>query len=174
MRIRRSLRHWELAGFALVCAAGLLLRRLALPALPAPLSVLLPANGSVWEQMKALYLPYLLFTLAELPRFADPYRNFFAAKAVAGLAGLLTFPLLYYTARGALGPLPFWASAAAFCAAAAVSALSGCGLLNGFRLRGTAWQLAGFALLLAVAGLFAVFTLRPPALPLFSAAGVFP
>lgn len=164
--VRRKLRRWELAGFAAVCAAGLALLGLRGGGWWA---AVLPASGSVWERMKALYLPYLLFTLAELPRFADPYRNFFAAKAAAGLAGLATLPLLWYTASGALGSLPPWGGAVIFCLSAAALFLTGTALLNSFRLRGAPWQWAGCALLLLLAGLFVRFSFAPPALPLFHA-----
>lgn len=163
MAVRRSLRRWELAGFFFVCAAGALLwwGRAYLPA------ELAGANDSAWERMKLLYLPFFLFSAAELYVFANPYRNFFAAKAAAALTGLLTLPLLHYTLTGMFGPLPFWAAALVFALSAAALFFTGERLLNGFALRGGVWQIAGFAALWALLALFILFTRRTPRLPLF-------
>ncbi len=168
MVVRKSLRRWEIAGFLTVCVVGTLLQFLYRRTGNNPLAAAFSSvNESTWEHMKLLYLPYFVFTMVEFTAFAEVYRNFFAAKAAAGLAGLLLIPALYYTAGGMFGEPPAWANAAIFYAAAAAMYYLSWRLLSGFALRGGLWQLAGFAVLWLLAFLFVYFTYRPPQLPLF-------
>ena len=163
MAVRRSLRRWELGGFFFVCAAGVLLW-LGRGVFPAALS---GTGDTVWEAMKRLYLPFFLFSAGELYVFLNPYRNFFAAKAAAALAGLLTLPLLRYTLSGVFGALPPWSGPALFALAAAALFLTGERLLNGFALRGGPWQLLGLLVLLALLAAFVLSAWYVPELPLF-------
>lgn len=168
MTVRKSLRHWELAGFLTVCVVGTLLQFLFRwtggSTLAAAFSA---ANESTWEHMKMLYVPYFVFTMVEFTVFAEPFRNFFATKAAAGAAGLLTIPMLFYTLNGMFGKTPDWVNMAIFYIAAALMYLVSCRLLTAFALRGTALQLLGFALLWGLLFAFIYFTYRPPELPLF-------
>ncbi|MBE7007658.1 MAG: hypothetical protein E7422_00670 [Ruminococcaceae bacterium] len=168
MSVRKSLCRWELAGFLIVGAVGTLLQFLyqwtGENTLVAAFSAV---NESTWEHMKMLYVPYFAFTMVEFTVFGEPFRNFFAAKAAAGLAGLLTIPTLFYTIGGMFGEPPAWMNIAIFFAADAVLFLLGYRLLTALSLRGTAFQIAGFALLWALMFAFVYFTYRPPRLPLF-------
>ncbi len=168
MLVRKSLRWWEIAGFLTVCAAGTLLQFLYRWTGDSLLvAAFAGVNESIWEHMKVLYLPYFVFTMVEFTVFAEPYRNFFAAKAAAGLAGLLLIPVLYYTLGGMFGEPPSWVNIAIFCVSAAAMYFLSWRLLSSFALRGGAWQIAGFTLLWALAFLFVYFTYRTPQLPLF-------
>lgn len=168
MSLRKKLRWWELAGFAAVCALGTVLQFLydwtGESVLAAPVSAV---NESTWEHMKMLYIPYFVFTMIEFPPFSEAFRNYFAGKAAAGLVGLLSIPTLFYTLGGMFGTLPDWVNIAIFFVAAAAMYLVSYLLLTRFALRGTAWQLLGFALLWALLFAFIVFTYRAPELPLF-------
>lgn len=168
MSVRKSLRRWELIGFLTVSAIGTLLQFLYKWTGESTLVAAFSAvNESTWEHMKMLYIPYFAFTMIEFTALGEPFRNFFAAKAAAGLAGLLTIPVLFYTLGGMFGEPPAWANIAIFYVAAAVMYLLSCRLLSTLSLRGTALQLAGFALLWALMFAFLYFTYRPPHLPLF-------
>ncbi len=168
MTVRRSLRHWEIAGFLTVCAVGTLLQFLfAWTGENRFAAAFSAVNESTWEHMKMLYLPYFVFTMAEFAPFAEPFRNFFAAKAAAGLAGLLLIPLLFYTIGGMFGEPPAWLNIAIFFVSAAAMYVVSYVLLASNALRGTPFQLAGFVVLWALAFAFLLFTYRPPRLPLF-------
>lgn len=168
MAVRKSLRHWEIAGFLLVSAVGTLLQFLYRWTGESTLVAAFSAvNESTWEHIKMLYVPYFVFTMVEFTAFAEPFRNFFAAKAAAGLTGLLTIPVLFYTLNGMFGETPDWVNIAIFFLAAAVMYLVSFRLLIANALRGTAFQIAGFALLWALMFAFIYFTYRPPVLPLF-------
>lgn len=167
MAVRKSLRYWEIAGFLFVCVAGVLLHGLYEWSGSVPLGAISSVNESVWEHMKLLFIPYFVFTMLQFTFFAEPFRNYFAVKAAAGLVGVLLIPVLHFTLTGALGTLPPWVDIASFFFSAGVMYLLGWRLLSGFALRGGALQALGFALLWALLFAFIYCTYRPPALPLF-------
>ena len=168
MLMRKKLRLWEFTGFLIVCAVGLLLPLLyERTGKNTFVAAFAGANGSVWERMKLLYLPYFVLTMVEFTVFAEAFRNFFAAKAAAGMAGLLLIPLLHYTLNGMFGETPQWTGTAIFFVSAAAMYLLGCHLLTTLSLRGAAPQLFSFALLWGLMLLFLLFTYRTPQLPLF-------
>lgn len=166
--MRKKLRLWEFAGFLAVCALGTLLpllyKRTGENTFVAAFT---GVNGSVWERMKMLYLPYFVFTMIEFTVFAEAFRNFFAAKAAAGIAGVLLIPLLHYSLNGMFGGMPYWIDTAIFFVSAAATYLLSCRLLTTLALRGAALQFISFLLLWGVTLLFIFFTYRTPRLPLF-------
>lgn len=168
MLMRKKLGLCEFAGFLTVCALGMLLplfyQRTGENTFVAAFT---GVNGSVWERMKLLYLPYFVFTMIEFTGFAEAFRNFFAAKAVAGIAGLLLIPLLHYSLYGMFGTMPRWTDTAIFFVSAAAAYLLSCRLLTALSLRGAALQLISFLLLWGMMLLFIFFTYRTPRLPLF-------
>lgn len=168
MLMRKKLGLWEFSGFLIVCAAGMLLpllyERTGENMFVAAFS---SVNGSVWERMKLLYLPYFILTMLEFTVFAEAFRNFFATKAAAGIAGTLLIPLLHYTLSGMFGVMPGWTDTAIFFASAAAMYALSCRLLTTLSLRGTALQLISFVLLWGMMLLFLFFTYRAPRLPLF-------
>lgn len=168
MLMRKKLRLWEFTGFLIVCAVGTLLpllyRRTGENLFVA---AFVGVNESVWERMKLLYVPYFVFTMLEFTVFVEAFRNFFAAKAAAGLAGMLFIPLLHYSLNGMFGAMPRWSDTAIFFLSTAAMYLLGCRLLTTFSLRGTALQLVSCLLLWGLMLLFIFFTYRTPHLPLF-------
>lgn len=168
MVVRKSLRRWEFIGFLIVCAVGTLLHYcFGWSGRNTLVAAFAGVNESTWEHMKLLYLPYFVYTMVEFTVFGEPFRNFFAVKAAAGLTGLLLIPLLHYTIAGMFGAPPAWANVAIFYISTAVMYLVSYRLLTSFALRGGALQLAGFALLWTLMFLFILFTYRTPQLPLF-------
>ena len=168
MLIRKKLRLWEFGGFLTVCAVGTLLPLLyARTGENTFVAAFTGVNDSAWERMKLLYLPYFVLTMAEYTVFAEPFRNFFAAKAAAGIGGLLLIPLLHYSLNGMFGAMPPWVDAVSFFISAAAMYLLGCRLLTTLSLRGTAMQVVSFLLLWGMMFLFILFTYRTPHLPLF-------
>lgn len=168
MVVRKSLRHWEIIGFLTVCAVGTLLHYVFHWSGDNTLvAAFAGVNESTWEHMKLLFIPYFVFTMLEFTVFAEPFRNFFAAKAAAGLVGLLLIPVLHYTIAGMFGEPPSWVNVVIFYVSAAVMYLTSYRLLSTLSLRGGIWQLAGFVLLWVLMFLFILFTYRTPRLPLF-------
>lgn len=168
MLMRKKLRLWEFTGFLTVCAVGALLPLLYVrTGKNAFVAAFTGVNESVWERMKLLYLPYFVFTMVEFTVFVEAFRNFFAAKAAAGIAGMLLIPLLHYSLNGMFGAMPRWMDTLIFFVSAAAMYLLSCRLLTMLSLRGPALQFISFLLLWGLVFLFIFFTYRTPRLPLF-------
>lgn len=166
--MQKKLLHWEWFGFFFVGAVGTLLHFVFDWTLGSPFAAAFSAvNESTWEHMKLLFVPFFLFTAVQFVFFAEPLRNFFAAKTAALLVGLLAIPVFFYTLNGAFGKTPSWVNIAIFFLADALCFLVSRRLLLRGALRGGAWQLAGFVLLWLLAFTFVYCTYRPPMLPLF-------
>lgn len=124
-------------------------------------------NESVWEHMKLLFFPTVLFTLLECWGGSCRSSNFLAVRAVSILAGTAFIPVLYYTYSGILGCNVDWVNIAIFF----VAALALFGLDALLHRRGAlcgAWkQVAALAVLWLAAFVFIRCTWHPVELPLW-------
>ena len=164
--MKRSLPWWQFFGFLGVSVAGVLLHFLYDWTGGFPLAGLISAvNESIWEHMKLLYVPLVVFALIEGRVFGAEYPAFWCVKAAGTLIGILTIPLLFYTYTGALGVTADWFNILIFFLSAAVALITETHLLE----RGSlpCRPAVGKAVLLLLAVLFAVFTFFPPQIPLF-------
>ena len=88
--------RWQLGGFLFVCAAGTALHFLyqwsGESVAAAPFAAV---NESVWEHMKLLFWPMLLWAGAERAVLGGYSRGFWPAKALGNLRGLALIPALY-------------------------------------------------------------------------------
>lgn len=165
--MKRSVKAWQLAGFLFTVIAGTLLHFLydwsGQSVLIAPLSAV---NESIWEHMKLLFFPMLLFAAVESRFLAEKYPNFWWAKLLGIAAGLLLIPVLYYTYTGALGISADWFNITIFFIAAGVTYCLETLLLQAGNPH---WPYppAAVFLLLLMAVLFVQFTFFPLQIPLF-------
>ena len=160
--------RWQLGGFLFVCAAGTALHFLyqwsgesvAAPPFAA-------VNESVWEHMKLLFWPMLLWAGAERAVLGGYSRGFWPAKALGTLLGLALIPALYYTYTGALDVSVMWVDIAIFFVAAAAAFLAETRMLaRDWRCRGGA-RASALVLLLLLSAAFVLCTFVPPRFPLF-------
>jgi hypothetical protein len=65
---------------------------------------LFPVNESVWEHIKIIFIPYLIYTFIELCLLkpSDKY-NYFAIKSIALIAMPVVMIVLYFTYTGIIG-----------------------------------------------------------------------
>ncbi len=59
-------------------------------------------NESVWEHLKLLFVPFVLFSVIEYFLYGKHMACFFTAKAHAVLLGMLTIIIVFYTYTGIL------------------------------------------------------------------------
>ena len=160
--------RWQLGGFLFVCAAGTALHFLyqwsGESVAAAPFAAV---NESVWEHMKLLFWPMLLWAGAERAVLGGYSRGFWPAKALGTLLGLALIPALYYTYTGALGISVMWVDIAIFFVAAAAAFLAETRMLaRDWRCRGGA-RASALVLLLLLSAAFVLCTFVPPRFPLF-------
>ena len=174
-------RAWEVLGLLFVLAAGNLLHFVYDWTGQSPVvGALAAVNESVWEHMKLLTTPWVLWSIAELVAVGRSGLPVTAARAAGLLAGLAAIPMLFYTYQGVLGRDLMWLDIAIFQIAVLLGFWVSWTVLRrralaaplwqvagGAVLAAPLWQVAGGAVLAAVWAAFIVWTFAPPELPLF-------
>ena len=164
--MKRSIKLWQLWGFAATSLGGTLLHYLydwlGEAKWIAPFS---GVNESTWEHMKLLFWPMLIFALVQSFFFRD--RGDFWCVKLRGIAfGLILIPVVFYTFNGVIGPSPDWINIAIFFVSAAVAYLYETRLFNS----GEAVckrPKSALAILVVIGILFAVFTFVTPEIGIF-------
>ena len=164
--MKKSFPRWQIAGFVFTSILGTFLHFLFdLTGGSAVAAVFSAVNESIFEHMKLIYYPMLLFALVEYRVFGKEIENFWCIKLVGILLALVLIPSIYYLYTGALGVSADWFNITIFFIAAAVS----------YRLEVTLWRRGtcfisqcvafGFVILTGIA--FTIATFFPPHIPLF-------
>ena len=123
-------------------------------------------NESIWEHMKLLYYPMLLFSVIEYKAWGREYPGFWCVQLVGQLVGLTLIPVLYYTYTGSLGVEVDWFNITIFFLTAGLSFYLEAKLLQ----KGHSCRIApkaALAMLLTISMIFTVFTFWTPKIPLF-------
>lgn len=165
--MKSSLRNWQLAGFLFTSVAGTLLH-FAYDWSGQDLFVGLfsAVNESIWEHMKLLFFPMLLFALMEYRCLGQKFQAFWCAKLAGISLGLTLIPVLYYTYTGISGQMLDWINIAIFFVSAAAVFLLETWLLEKDKLFCKHPVVLQFFLWL-LALVFVYFTFFPPQIPLF-------
>ena len=164
--MNRSIRLWQLLGFAVASLGGTLLHFLydwlGEAAWVAPFS---GVNESTWEHMKLLFWPMFLYAIVQSFFFKDR-GDFWCVKLRGILLGLVLIPVLFYTYNGVIGQSPDWINIAIFFVSAAAAYLYETRLFEAEKVacRFPKWAVAA---LWGMAVLFVVFTFRAPEIGVF-------
>lgn len=165
--MKRSASFWSFLGFVFVSVTGTLLHFVYdWLGGSAIVGVFSAVNESIWEHMKLLYVPLMIFAVFESRRVADDVDNFWCIKLLTTVAGLLVIPALYYTYTGALGVSADWFNITIFFLATALVFWLEAHLVRSdfvCRLPST----AAIGALVGIGTLFALYTFLPPHIPLF-------
>ena len=162
--MKRSLPGWQMMGFLFTAAAGTLLHFWYDWTKAIPLALISAVNESIWEHMKLLYVPMLLFALFQRRFFRE--EGFWQSKLMGFLLGLALIPVAYYTYTGSLGVSADWFNIAIFFLTAAAVFRAETWLMQ----RKKRWRISGrvaLVLVLLLGALFVIFTFLPPRIPLF-------
>ena len=165
--MKKSLIIWQIAGFVFTAVMGVILHFLFdwtnQSIFAAPFSAV---NESIWEHMKLLYFPMLLFTIIEKRYVGREYKNYRFAKLIGISVGVILIPVLYYTINGAFGRMPDWVNIAMFFVATAMSYFVEIKILAKDDI-GSGEEGNAQLVLLVIAIMFVVWTFVTPQLPLF-------
>ena len=165
--MKRSIPRWQLGGFLFTSIFGTLLHFFFdLTGGNAVAALFSAVNESIWEHIKLIYYPMLIFSLIEYRLWGKESGNFWCVKLRGMLLALVLIPSLYYTYTGSLGISADWFNVTIFFITAAAVYYTETkhfrenrhGLLDGR---------ICFALLLVIGVLFIYFTFRTPRIPLF-------
>lgn len=165
--MKHSIGFWQMAGFMFTAVLGTILHFVFDWTGGNVVAALFSAvNESIWEHMKLLFYPMLLFAWIEFRVLGGKYPDFWCVKLLGQLVGLTLIPVLYYTYTGSLGVEADWFNIAIFFLAAGLSFYLEARLLqNGFSCP-LSPKIAGVIVLL-IAILFTAFTFYPPKIPFF-------
>ncbi len=160
-----------LAGAALCAISGTLLH-FAYEASGdhALVGLIAPVNESVWEHLKLLFWPVVLYTLLLWPFVRRQIPAWWAVMTIGLCVGLILIPVLFYTYSGILGTNVTWVDIALFFVGVAAVFLTAARLTRSRFLSEHA-RTANTAALIVLAlwaVAFAVFTESPPPIGIFS------
>lgn len=165
--MEQRISRWQLAGFLFTSAAGTFLHFLFdLTGGSAVAALFSAVNESIWEHIKLIYYPMLIFALFQWRAWGKEAAGFWCVKLKGVLLAMVLIPALYYTYTGALGLSADWFNVTIFfVVAAAVFYMEMVQLRENRGCRMPGWT--AFALLLAIGALFVWFTFKTPRIPLF-------
>ena len=165
--MKQTISRWQIGGFLFTSVLGTFLHFLFdLTSGSAVAALLSAVNESIWEHIKLIYYPMLIFSLLEYRAWGRETDGFWCVKLRGMLLALVLIPSLYYTYTGALGVSADWFNVTIFfITAAAVYYTETKHLREGRPCRLPGW--AALGLLLAVGLLFVWFTFATPHIPLF-------
>ena len=156
------MKKWQISGFIFTAILGTFLHFLFdLTDRSSAAALFSAVNESIWEHMKLLYYPMLIFAVVE-SRYVKA-TNFWCVKLIGTLIGLVLIPVLYYTYTGVFGINADWFNIAIFFIVAAIVFYLEAKLLGRFR---GCRKTAAISLFLLIAAVFTIFTFMPPKIPL--------
>lgn len=164
--MKKSLSFWQFAGFVFTSVLGTLLHFLYDWTDITFVALFSAVNESIWEHMKILFFPMLIFAVFESRYFDKEYENFWCAKLIGILVGITIIPVMYYTYTGALGVSADWFNIIIFYIAAAVAYIIETRLMKSDKNFCKPPKVA-IIVLCIVAVVFVIFTFAPPEIPLF-------
>lgn len=102
--MKQSISYWQVAGFLFTSILGTFLHFLFdLSGQSVIAAIFSAVNESIWEHMKLIYYPMLLFALIEFQFWGKDHKEFWRIKLMGILLGLTLIPVLYYTYTGIFG-----------------------------------------------------------------------
>ena len=165
--VKLTLKFWKIFGFVFSSVSGVLLHFLfdwtKGSILVAPFS---GVNESIWEHMKLLFFPLLIFAFTQNKFIGNNYKSFWWIKLVGIMSGLLIIPTLYYLYTGVFGVNADWFNIIIFFIAAFFAFCIEQLLFKSQFLIYKSDKIA-LILLIIIALLFIIFTFIQPKIPLF-------
>ena len=163
---KRSVRLWQLMGFAVTSLFGTVLHFLyewlGKAAWIAPFS---GVNESTWEHMKLLFWPMFIYALIESIFFRER-EDFWCIKLRGILSGLILIPVLFYTYNGIVGKSPDWINIAIFFVSAAAAYIYETRLFGKEKAASKSPK-GALTALCVIAFFFVVFTFKTPEIGIF-------
>jgi len=126
-----------------------------------------PVNESIWEHLKLLLFPTILYAILEYFIYGKNCPSFFAGKIYAVFLGMLLIVCGYYTYTGIIGQRFVAVDIGLFFVAAALTAFFSYRFCQSSSLAGDSKSIAALLLLTVTILCFIYFTFHPPMLELF-------
>ena len=165
--MKKPISYWQVAGFLFTSILGTFLHFLFdLSSQSVVAAIFSAVNESIWEHMKLIYYPMILFSLIEYRFWGKDHEQFWCIKLVGSMLGLTLIPVLYYTYTGIFGQSVDWLNITIFFLSAGVVFWAENKLFqkeNSCLL--SPW--ISFALICTIGVVFTLLTFCPPEIPFF-------
>jgi hypothetical protein len=162
-----SLDCWEMAGIGFVILFGTLLHFVyKWTNQNKIIGLFSPVNESVWEHLKLLFVPMLLYSVVEYFAVGNRFPNFITGKVMGAVYGMITILIIFYTYTGITGRHFLWADVLAYLFGVWAAFVYGQQIISQPD-AGSATQCVALMVAVVLAVSFAVFTYYPPHIPLF-------
>lgn len=166
--MKKQIPYWQTVGFLFTAVAGTLLHFLFdWTGGNAVVGLFSAVNESIWEHMKLLFYPMVVYALVEYFCWGKERESFWCIKLLGILLGIGVIPVLYYTYTGVLGVKADWFNITIFFLAAGLVYYVETRLFQRAGACPLGRKLSVFLIVLTAA-LFTVFTFVPPRIPLFA------
>ncbi len=166
--MKKMIPYWQMVGFIFTAVAGTLLHFLFDWTGENVAVVLFSAvNESIWEHLKLLFYPMLLFAAVEYFNWGREVESFWCIKLLGSLLGFMLIVTVYYTYTGALGVKADWFNITLFFLAAGLVYWVETKLFQRQFVCKLGEKRAILLLFLLVIA-FTVLTFLPPQIPLFA------
>lgn len=165
--MKKTIPYWQTAGFIFTGVVGTLLHFLFdWTGGNVVVALFSAVNESIWEHMKLLFYPMIVFAFGEYFFWGKNNGSFWCIKLIGILTGLVLIPVLYYTYTGILGVSADWFNITIFFLAAGVAYWLETKLFqkDGICLVG---KKAALVSICFIALMFTVLTFLPPKIPFF-------
>lgn len=129
-------------------------------------SLIAPINESVWEHLKLLFFPFLLYTFWELLNTSQNPSVLFTANMIGVTGGMITIPILFYLYTFFLGKDYLWLDIIIFIIGIIVTFLIRNYLLKKQIISEKA-SIYGYVIFFILIIAFFSFTVNPPQLGIF-------
>ena len=165
--MKKSISTWQMVGFVFTGVLGTLLHFVFDWTDGSMIAAVFSAvNESIWEHIKLLIYPMLLFALVEYKVWGREVTCFWQVKLFGLLAGIVLIPGLYYTYTGILGKSADWFNITIFFIVAAAVYYMETKLLQKESHCHISNRLVGMLVILLPV-VFTLLTFYPPHIPLF-------
>ncbi len=167
--MQKQLYSFSIAGFITIVVLGTLNHFLYALSGGHPLvGMITPVNESVWEHLKLLYFPFMLFVVVEYIVYGRKIDGYLFSRFVGVLCGMMLIPIAFYVYTSVFGKSLVVLDIFIFVAAAAVTVYVGTKRIQNGSDEHKYVNLSGLILFIGVSALFIGFTLNPPSSPLFT------
>ncbi|MDP4118660.1 MAG: DUF6512 family protein [Bacillota bacterium] len=126
-----------------------------------------PINESVWEHLKLLFFPIILFAVFEYFIYGKKTAGFMKAKAVSVFVAIFSVISIFYTYSGIIGNNILWIDILTFVISAVLAYLSSFYIIKNFPANTSSTGVGWFFALLILGILFGIFTFFTPHLGIF-------
>ncbi len=163
----KKLFKYEVIGFVFTSITGTVAHFLyELSGCNTVVGLFCPVNESVWEHLKLLFFPYMLYAVFEYFMLKKP-KGFFFSKLNGIITGMLTTVAIYYIYNGAVGKSPDLLNIVSFFIGVAAAYFVSYTLIKNEKEASKTGEIISVILIIALGASFILFTLYPPFIPLF-------